>query len=130
MLCAPQSDSVRNAPGGLNGLLGTFRVIGNVLSGLWFPLFPAGPSSNGYSGCEIWQATTPPVCFRRAGHLTIDLEASRKLSPVLKDFRSMLSFLLGALLCCLMTKDKGPDGEPVSRQGFRGTSTAHVSRAP
>lgn len=41
------------------------------------------PTADGYTVCEMWQ-----------------------------DFRSMLSFLLGALLCCLMTKEnKGPAGE-------------------
>merc|ERR1719436_1659510 len=40
------------------------------------------PDEGGYSGCEMWQ-----------------------------DFRSMLSFVLGALLCCILTSErKSVDG--------------------
>eukprot|EP00440_Ansanella_granifera_P013833 gb/GFBE01015030.1/.p1 GENE.gb/GFBE01015030.1/~~gb/GFBE01015030.1/.p1 ORF type:complete len:118 (+),score=21.58 gb/GFBE01015030.1/:1-354(+) len=47
------------------------------------------PTGNGYTSCEIWQ-----------------------------DFRSMLSFFLGALLCCLLTRnDKGATGTGEAQQG-------------
>mmetsp|Transcript_26129 Transcript_26129/g.59488 ORF Transcript_26129/g.59488 Transcript_26129/m.59488 type:complete len:127 (-) Transcript_26129:104-484(-) len=81
-----RNEAPRAAPAGIQCVLAMVLVAGALgfLNFVGFALRSTGccPSGEGYTRCEV-----------------------------LQDFRSMLSFILGALLCCILTREsKQPEG--------------------